>query len=82
MGLEVNSRQLVRATPRLPGVVGAVQLTTARTRVLASSLGKFLIDIRRKQPETSIAKQIMVHRGVLRRLWKTNGVHTSKTEIK
>jgi hypothetical protein len=67
---EVNSRQIIRPTPRLPRVVSPVQPPTARTGVLASSLGKFLINIGQKQPETSIANQIMVHRGVLRRLWK------------
>ena len=79
---EVNSRQIIRPTPRLPRVGSPVQLPTARTGVLASSLGKLLIDIREKQPETSIAKQIMVHRGVLRGPSKTIGVHPSKTEIK
>ena len=68
---EVNSRQIIRPTPRLPRVVSSVQPPAARTGVLANSLGKILIDIGQKQPETSIANQIMVHRGVLRRSWKT-----------
>jgi hypothetical protein len=63
---EVNGRQIFGSTPRLSEVVSPVQLPTARAGVLASSLAKVLIDIGQKQPETSIANQIMVPRGVLR----------------
>jgi hypothetical protein len=77
----VNGRQIIGPTPGFPRVVSPVKPPTAGAGLDASRLGKILIDIGQKYPETSIANQIMVHRKVLRGLWKTNGVHPSKTEI-
>ena len=78
----VRFGQIIRTSPRISRVVGAVQTTAARTRVLVRGLGKILIDRKKKQPETSIAKQIMIHRRVLRgRGEKPYGVHPSETEI-
>jgi hypothetical protein len=47
-----------------------VQPPTAWAGLVASGLGKILIDISQKHPQTSIANQIMVHGVVLRGLCK------------
>src|SRR5208282_3108373 len=58
--------KLEGSAPWLPEVVGAVQMSAARTRVLAGGLGKILVDRKKERPEAGIARQIVIHGRVLR----------------
>ena len=81
--VSVGFRQVRTSAAWIARVIGAVQSTAARTTCLARSLRQLLVDLKKKVPEAGIAKQNMIHRGVLRDSFaRTYGVHPSETSIK
>jgi hypothetical protein len=72
--------KLERSAPGLPKIVGAVEMSAARTCVLAGRLCKISVDGEKNRPQSGGAGQIVIHRQVLRGL-VTYGVHPSGTLI-
>ncbi len=62
----IRLRKFLASTPWLAGVVGPVQMPSTGTLPLASALGEVLIDGEKKRPEAGMARQLVVHGGVLR----------------
>src|SRR5262249_41595997 len=69
----------ILGTARLAGIIGAMQAAPTRAGLLPRTLGKILVDGKKKQPKRGTAGQFMVHEGVLHGPGKPFGVHPSGT---